>query len=150
MQDAYNGVTTDTLLNSAAERLAKFRARSLADQPAKPVGVGSLIHDHPQLAPPIIDGLLRAGETGNVIADPKRGKSWLAYGLALSVCTGIKWLGTFPCYPGRVLLIDNELHPATLAHRIPVVAEAMAINTDEYAENLDVLSLRGHSSTSTG
>ncbi|WP_419195179.1 hypothetical protein [Novipirellula herctigrandis] len=32
----------------------------------------------PLLKPPIIHGLLRAGETMNVIAPPKVGKSWLA------------------------------------------------------------------------
>ena len=114
-----------------------------ADDGVQIEDISTLIAAYPQLRQPIVGGLLRAGETANVIADPKRGKSWLAYGLALSVCTGIKWLDTFPCYPGRVLVIDNELHPATLAHRIPIVAEAMGIAADEYAENLDVLCLRG-------
>ncbi len=111
--------------------------------PLAPINVATLIVDHPKLAEPVIDGLLRRGETGNIIADPKRGKSWLAYGLIQSVATGDPWLGKFPCPRGRVLLIDNELHLGTLAHRIPKVAEAMAIEQSEYAERLDVLSLRG-------
>jgi hypothetical protein len=120
----------------------KQRTTGQAELP-KPIDIGRLLADHPQLSPPLIDGLLRRGETGNIIADPKRGKSWLAYGLGISICVGIDWLDTFPCYRGKVLLIDNELHSSTLAHRIPAVADAMAIRPDEYVENFDVRSLRG-------
>lgn len=112
------------------------------EQP-KPVTIGELINTHPRLRQPVIDGLLRRGETANIIADPKRGKSWLAYGLALSICTGRDWLNTFATTAGRVLLIDNELHPETIAHRIPVVADAMGIKANEYLDRMDVLYLRG-------
>jgi hypothetical protein len=116
------------------------------DEPVElpePVRVGQLIIDHPRLAEPIVDGLLRRGETGNVIAAPKVGKSWLGYGLALTVTVGGVWLGRFECRRGRVLLIDNELHPATLAHRIPAAAFGVGVVHDDYAERLDVLGLRG-------
>jgi RecA-family ATPase len=137
--------------NGAAEDLGWIGQRVIAaaqeiEQPAelpKPIQIARLVADHPQLHEPVIDGLLRRGETGNIIADPKRGKSWLAYGMALAVCVGDKWLGTFPCRLGRVLLIDNELHRETLAHRIPVAAEGLAIRQDEYVDNLEVLCLRG-------
>ena len=52
----------------------------------------------------------------NVIAAPKTGKSWLVMDLALSVALGKDWIG-FPCEQGKVLIIDNELHPATTAYR---------------------------------
>ena len=35
--------------------------------------------------PPLIHGLLREGETMNVIAAPKTGKSWLVLNLALAM-----------------------------------------------------------------
>lgn len=91
----------------------------------------------------VVDGLLRQGETANVIAAPKVGKSWLTYGLALSKATGRAWLVQFDCPAGRVLIIDNELHPETIAHRIPTVADAMQIKLDEYHDQIDVVSLRG-------
>ena len=52
------------------------------------VPVGELVKQHAQLRPPVVEGLLRRGETANIIAAAKVGKSWLAYSLALSVVTG--------------------------------------------------------------
>jgi len=92
------------------------------------------------LSAPVIDGLLRAGETANIIAASKVGKSWLIYSLLASLATGRRWLDTFDCKAGPVLLIDNELHPQTIASRMPKVTEAMGIPTPT---NIDVLALRG-------
>src|SRR5690606_24030865 len=89
------------------------------------------------LNPPVIHGLLREGETGNYIANPKAGKSWGMYGLAINVATGTDWLGLFPVSQGRVLIVDNELHPQTLAHRIPAVGNAMALPFEEYRDRID-------------
>lgn len=98
---------------------------------------------HTELRPPVVHGLLREGETLNVIAPPKTGKSWLATDLALCVVTGKKWLGMFPTVPGAVLILDNELHPETSAFRGPKVAEALGIGFDEYADHLYVDNVRG-------
>jgi len=102
-----------------------------------------LVAAHPHLRPVLIDGLLRQGETANIIAPPKIGKSWLTYGLAISVATGRHWLDTYRTSPGNVLLIDNELHPETIAHRLPKVAEAMGVPFSDVADKIDVLALRG-------
>ncbi|MEQ8791765.1 MAG: AAA family ATPase [Pirellulaceae bacterium] len=107
------------------------------------VSARALMAEHTRLREPVVDGLLRRGEVMNVIAAAKRGKSWLNYGLALSVVTGDVWLDKFQCRKGRVLLIDNELHPETLASRINTVANAFFIKAEEYGNDLDVLSLRG-------
>jgi hypothetical protein len=104
---------------------------------------GELVTAHPHLRPVLIDGLLRQGETANIIAPPKIGKSWLTYGLAISVATGRHWLGTYRTSPGNVLLIDNELHPETIAHRLPKVAEVMGVPFTDVADKIDVLALRG-------
>ncbi|MEM6852910.1 MAG: AAA family ATPase [Planctomycetota bacterium] len=107
------------------------------------VSLGGLRRSHPELRPVLVDGLLRRGEVGNLVAASKVGKSWLAYDLAASVITGTNWLGTFACKTGRVLLIDNELHPETIAHRVPKVAHAHHMDIAELDAGLDVLSLRG-------
>ena len=107
------------------------------------VTIGKLVAEFPQLRHPIIDGIIRRGDTANIIAPPKAGKSWCSYGIALSVATGLPWLGRFDCEPGRVLLIDNELFASDLAWRIPRVAKALDIQEADYCKNLDVLSLRG-------
>ncbi|QOJ04312.1 MAG: bifunctional DNA primase/polymerase [Planctomycetia bacterium] len=111
-------------------------------QPA-PLSVRELMATHRMLRAPVIHGLLRRGETMNVIASPKTGKSWLVLALAMAVATGRHWLDAFETVPGRVLIIDNELHPETLAHRIPQVAECLHIGMNEIAETISVQSLRG-------
>ena len=112
-------------------------------QEAKPLSVRELVETHPDLRPPLIHGLLRQGETMNVISAPKVGKSWLVTGLALSVATGRLWLDTFQTEQGNVLIIDNELHGETSANRIPRVAKAMGIGFEEYADRVFVQNLRG-------
>lgn len=97
---------------------------------------------HPKLAPVLIDGILRRGETLNLIANSKIGKSWLVLSLALSVACGRVWLGR-TVSAGRVLLIDNELHAATLAHRLPMVARALGLDESAYLERIDIVTLRG-------
>jgi hypothetical protein len=128
---------------ASCDALAELDALWNEAPPTAPQSVGQLLAEHPRLAEPVIEGLIRCGETANLIAPPKFGKSWLAYGLALSVATGANWLGRFRCRRGRVLLLDNELHPGTLAGRIPAVADALGIRLAEYEGWLDVLSLRG-------
>lgn len=99
---------------------------------------------YPKLHPPVIDGLLREGETANIIAASKVGKSWMAYDLLLSVATGKPWLDRFNTSKGRVLLIDNELHRPTIANRIPAVGQALELFESDYHNELDVWPLRGN------
>lgn len=117
----------------------------VAMEPAVPSfkSVGQLIAEYPQLRPPVIHGLLRRGETMNVIAPPKAGKSWLVTDLALAVATGRRWLNLFPTEAGQVLIIDNELHGETSANRIPKVANARDIPLEEVAQAVYIENLRG-------
>ncbi|MCL4205751.1 MAG: AAA family ATPase [Pirellulaceae bacterium] len=98
----------------------------------------------PKMRKVSIYGLLRIGETVNIIAPPKTGKSWGAADLAIHKATGRKWLDNFECEPGLVVILDNELHGETIAHRLPQVAEARGIAFDDYADKIQVVSLRGH------
>ena len=103
-----------------------------------------LMKENPELHAPIIHGLLRQGEILNLIAPPKTGKSWMVNDLALAVCTGRSWLGLFEVEKGDVLILDNELHAATSANRLPRVADARGIPREEWARTLSVCNLRGH------
>ncbi len=109
-----------------------------------PVSLDDLRTRYPELRPPVIHGLLRRGETMNVISAPKAGKSWLVTDLALAVATGRAWLDAFACEVGDVLIIDNELHAETSANRIPKVAAARNIELDVAGKHLFVQNLRGH------
>lgn len=111
--------------------------------PIRKYSFAELVAEFPVLNKPVVHGLFRAGETINLIANPKIGKSWLGYHLALSIISGQEWLG-FSTRQGKVLLIDNELHPQTIANRIPKVAAELGLFSDDYAGKLDVWPLRGN------
>ena len=112
--------------------------------PLVPVSLADLVARYPDLRRPVIHGLLRQGETMNVISAPKIGKSWLVTDLALAVATGRPWLDTFDTDPGNVLIIDNELHSETSANRIPKVAAARRIRLGDVGQRVFVQNLRGH------
>lgn len=104
--------------------------------------LGELVERFPKMKPVLIHGFLRRGETMNIIAPPKTGKSWLVTDLALSVATGTPWFG-FPCEKGKVLIIDNELHPETSANRIPKVVAARGIELKKVQDEIYVDNQRG-------
>jgi hypothetical protein len=95
-----------------------------------------------ELRAPVIEGIVREGETINVVSDSKAGKTWLVHGLALAVCSGKDWLG-FPVQQGSVLVLDNELHEPTFVHRIEQIADALGMDESAYANNLHVDCYRG-------
>lgn len=128
-----------------AERRCERGAKA-PDKPQKGLvfkSVAQLVDEHPELRPAVIHGLLREGETMNVIASPKAGKSWLVTDLALSVATGRYWLETYPCVQGNVLVIDNELHSETTANRIPKVMQARGVDMQEVCDRIFVANVRG-------
>lgn len=100
------------------------------------------IEKYPELKAPIVDGVFRRGETCNVIGSTKAGKSWLILGLALSIADGRRWLGK-ETTQGRVALVDNEIHPETLAGRIRRVASDMMVEDEVLRDNVHILPLRG-------
>lgn len=120
-----------------------FEKQGAAAEAPTYMSVRDLAGAYPELRPPIMHGLLREGETMNVIAPSKTGKSWMTVDLGLHVATGRSWLGLFRTEPGPVLILDNELHPESSAHRIPKVAEARNIPLNEIADRLYVDNLRG-------
>jgi len=121
----------------------KPREQKPEAQPSlEPSSLRMLVHTYPAMRAPVIDGMLREGETMNVISAPKIGKSWLVIDLALAISTGRPWLG-IPCVKGDVLIVDNELHGETSANRIPKVIQARQIPFDDVADHIHVLNLRG-------
>ena len=108
----------------------------------EPISLNKLIANFRGLNAPIIHGLLREGETMNIIASPKVGKSWMVDLLAISLASGLDWLG-YKVDSGDVLLIDNELHINTTTWRIMQVANALKMKTPLFSNHIDVRSLRG-------
>lgn len=104
-----------------------------------------LIEQYPDLRDPVVEGIFRRGETINIIAKSKIGKSWFGYGLGFSIAFGRDWLGRFRTQRGRVLLLDNELHRETLSSRLSAVMSAMGLRHHDSRGWFDVIALRGRS-----
>ncbi|NRA38535.1 MAG: AAA family ATPase, partial [Planctomycetes bacterium] len=88
-------------------------------------------------------GILRQGETMNIVAAPKVGKSWLVLDMALAIATGRPWLDTYQCAQGRVLVIDNELHRRTSANRYLKICTARHMDPTAPGDQLQFCNLRG-------
>ena len=86
------------------------RLKACARRTSQIISFARLNKLYPKLRPPIIHGLLRKGETMNLIAAPKMGKSMLVGNLIMSLISGGTFLGKFQCESCRVLVVDNELH----------------------------------------
>lgn len=104
---------------------------------------GQLVQTYPERRPVVIDQLLREGDVGNMVSSPKVGKSWLVGGMGMCVATGRRWLDCFETTQGRVLYVDNELHPTDAAFRLEQIQRAMLLDTDQLGDAYQVASFRG-------
>lgn len=121
------------------ERLRGLLETPIASQPMlDSLSADELMAAFPAYRPMVIDGLLREGETMNVIASPKTGKSWLVCQLAYALANGVPWLNRETAR-GPVLIIDNELHRESAAQRLRAVGAATGLS----AADIRVVSLRG-------
>lgn len=133
-----NGNLADVIRKQASRLVELTEPRA----EAAPLNAAQLCQKFPTLREPVIDGLLRRSEVGNLVAPPKAHKSHALLHLAVCVATGRKWLG-FPTVKGRVLLMDYELHGETLGQRLPLVLAAEGLTPDNLGDSLAVELLRG-------
>jgi hypothetical protein len=108
-----------------------------------PLTIGTMAKIHRALRPVVIDGVLRVGETMNIIAASKTGKTWSRDDLAISMALGLPWMGLYQCHPAPVLILDNELHAESLTYRLLRVAEGRGVTLANIADKIHVQSLRG-------
>lgn len=95
--------------------------------------------------PLVIHGLLRRGDTANIIAASKIGKSHIQNQLALSIASGEPWFG-YEVEQGPVGIIDNELHPDSIIGRLDRMRKAMGL-PESVMKNITIASLRGQLKT---
>lgn len=106
------------------------------------LSAAALVKRYPTLRPPLLPGLLRRGETANIVGAPKMSKSWNVLHLAIAFATGSEWLG-YRAVQSQVLVIDNELHRETLSYRLSKVCKALGQNVADLRGKLDFMPLRG-------
>ncbi len=93
------------------------------------------------MRPFVVDGLLRQGETRKHHCKPKVGKSFLAGNLACCIAKGGSWFG-HDVRQGNAVILDNELHPETLAYRLDKIATEMEL-TEAERDRIEAIHLRG-------
>ena len=99
--------------------------------------------DMPELAPPLIDGVLRQGHKMLLAGPSKAGKSFALIELCISLAEGKPWFG-WDCAQGRVLYVNLELDSASCLHRFKDVYAALGYAPDNI-KNIDIWNLRGRS-----
>ena len=100
------------------------------------------LSDLPELAPELVEGLLREGHKMLIAAPSKAGKSFLLQELAVCVAEGREWLGR-RVRQGKVLYVNLELDAVSCKHRFRDIYDAMGGGT--HGNDVLVLNLRGRS-----
>lgn len=95
----------------------------------------------PELAPPLIENVLRQGHKMLLAGPSKAGKSFALIELAIAIAEGRQWLG-WQCAKGKVLYVNLELDKASCLHRVKDVYTAMKIPPLNL-QNLRIWNLRG-------
>lgn len=91
----------------------------------------------------VIEGILRCGEKMILSGASKSGKSFALTELAVSIASGSRWLGSYPCPRNKVLYVNFEIDRASFLHRIYTVSKALHIPGEEWTKNFTVWNLRG-------
>lgn len=99
--------------------------------------------DMPELAPPLIEGVLRQGHKMLLAGPSKAGKSFALIALTVAIAEGLEWFG-WRCAQGRVMYVNLELDRASCLHRFRDVYAAMGAEPRNL-DNVCIWNLRGKS-----
>lgn len=100
----------------------------------------------PELAPEMIEGILRKGHKMLLSGQSKAGKSFALIELAVSLATGRTWFG-FRCCKTRVLYLNLEVDKDSFFHRVHNVMQKQGLDDQAVKDNLLILNLRGTGAT---
>lgn len=100
----------------------------------------------PELAPELIEGVLRKGHKAIVTGGSKTAKTFALMQLAVCIANKLKWMGKLQCFQGKVLYIDFELSEASSWDRLHKIIDALGLGTD-CLENIAIWSLKGQATT---
>ncbi len=116
---------------------------SINDDLPEPENLADVWNDLPELAPPLIDGVLRQGHKMLLGGPSKAGKSFGLLELCIAIAEGKKWFG-FQCAQGRVMYVNLELDRPSCLHRLKDVYKALKIDANNI-DKIDTWNLRGRS-----
>lgn len=133
----------DTNIGKSSWNEWKEWVESINDDLPDPESVADVWNDLPELAPPLIDGVLRQGHKMLVAGPSKAGKSFALIELCCAIAEGREWLG-FKCTQGKIMYVNLELDRASCLHRFKDVYTTLGWAA-ENLHNIDVWNLRGKS-----
>ena len=113
----------------------------LNDDLPDPESLTDFWNNMPDLAPSLIEGLLRQGHKMLIAGPSKAGKSFALIGLSIAIAEAQKWLG-WQCSQGKVLYVNLELDRASCLHRFKDVYQALGLPPNNLS-NIDIWNLRG-------
>lgn len=116
---------------------------SVTDDLPNPEGLEDVWGNLPELAPPLIDGVLRQGHKMLIAGPSKAGKSYSLIELTCAIAEGRDWFG-WKCSQGRVMYVNLELDRASCLHRFKDIYTAMGWQPRNI-RNIDIWNLRGKS-----
>ena len=116
---------------------------SVNDDLPEPEELDALWDNMPDLAPPLIEGILREGHKMLIAGPSKAGKSFALIQLCIAIAEGRPWFG-FDCTQGKVLYVNLELDRASCLHRFKDVYEALEQQPTNIG-NISIWNLRGKS-----
>lgn len=131
----------DTNIGKASWNEWKEWIESVNDDLPDPESLTETWDSLPDLAEPLIAGVLRQGHKMLLAGPSKAGKSFALIELTIAIAEGKPWLG-FPCAKGRVMYVNLELDRASCLHRFRDVYEALGWEPTHLA-NVDIWNLRG-------
>ena len=99
-----------------------------------------LFDNPPELAPELIEGLIRLGHKLLLQGPSKSGKSFMLIELSICLAEGLDFIG-FKCRKSKVVYINLEIDRASVIHRFKAIYEALGIKKP--TQNIKILNLRG-------
>lgn len=133
----------DTNIGKASFKEWQEWIEAVTDDLPNPEGLEDVWGDLPELAPPLIDGVLRQGHKMLIAGPSKAGKSYGLIELACAIAEGRDWFG-WKCSQGRVMYVNLELDRASCLHRFRDIYNAMGWQPRNI-RNIDIWNLRGKS-----
>lgn len=143
MRKGHKQFLMDTNIGKASFNEWKEWIESINDELPDPDNLASVWQNLPELAPPLIDGVLRQGHKMLIAGPSKAGKSYALIELCCAIAEGRKWLH-WQCAQGKVMYVNLELDRASCLHRFCDIYQAMGWEP-RCIGNIDVWNLRGKS-----
>lgn len=116
---------------------------SINDDLPEPEELSDVWENLPELAPPLINNILRKGHKMLISGPSKAGKSFALIELCIAIAEGRKWLN-FDCAMGKIMYVNLELDRASCLHRFRDVYEILGW-LPNHLNNIDIWNLRGKS-----